>query len=61
MKYNNENRTITADAGMEIYKISEPTIYGKKIRLGKNDLRENYAERTETPKPEIEEDLPYVN
>jgi len=39
---------LTADAGMELYKVSEPEIYGKKITLGINDSADNWAERKET-------------
>ena len=43
-----EGNILTADAGMEIYKVSEPEIYGKKITLGKNDSADNWGERKET-------------
>ena len=50
-----EGNILTADAGMELYKVSEPEIYGKKITLGKNDSADNWAERKET-EIEIEKD-----
>ena len=43
-----EDNKVTADEGKEIYNISEPTIYGKCIILGKNDNFDNWAERPET-------------
>ena len=43
-----EGNILTADAGMEIYKVSEPEIYGKTITLGINDSAENWSERDET-------------
>ena len=50
-----EGNILTAETGMEIYKVSEPEIYGKKITLGKNDSPDNWAERKETI-IEIEQD-----
>ena len=50
-----EGNILTADAGMELYKVSEPEIYGKKITLGINDSADNWAERKET-EIEIEKD-----
>ena len=50
-----EGNILTADAGMEIYKVSNPEIYGKKITLGKNDSADNWGERKETI-IEIEQD-----
>ena len=50
-----EGNILTADAGMELYKVSEPEIYGKKITLGINDSADNWAERKETI-IEIEQD-----
>lgn len=45
-------RIITAKSGKELYKKSNPEIYGKKIALGINDSPENWAERDETiPEP----------
>ena len=54
-----EGNILTADAGMEIYKVSEPEIYGKKITLGKNDSADNWGERKETI-IEIEQELPDI-
>ena len=51
-----ENNIITADEGKEIYKISNPEIYGKRIRLGINDSPENWAERDETIIEDLELD-----
>ena len=53
-----EGNILTAEAGMEIYKVSEPEIYGKKITLGKNDSPDNWGERKETV-IEIEKDDTY--
>ena len=41
-------RIIEAEEGKELYRISEPKIYGKKIALGINDSPDNWAERDET-------------
>lgn len=43
-----EGNKITADEGKEIYKISNPDVYGKTITLGNNDSVESWAERDET-------------
>ncbi len=43
-----ENNKITADEGKEIYKISEPNIYGTIIILGINDSVNNWDEREKT-------------
>lgn len=45
-------RIIEAENGMELYKISDPTMYGKRFALGVNDSPENYNERKETIKEE---------
>ena len=39
---------IEAEEGHELYRISDPSIYGKKFALGINDSPENYGERPET-------------
>lgn len=43
-----EVTVLIASEGKEIYKISEPSIYGKIIILGNNDSVESWAERDET-------------
>ena len=53
-----EGNILTAETGMEIYKVSEPEIYGKKITLGINDSADNWGERKETI-IEIEQDDTY--
>ncbi len=47
-----DGNIMTADEGKEIYSVSNPEIYGKKIALGINDSPNNWAERDETIEPE---------
>jgi len=42
-----EGNILTADAGMEIYKLSEPEFTVRNY-IGKNDSPDNWAERKET-------------
>lgn len=39
---------LTATKGMEIYKISEPEVYGNRVTLAPGDSPDNWAERPET-------------
>lgn len=39
---------LEADPSMELFNISNPSIYAKRISLGVNDSPENWAERPET-------------
>ncbi len=47
-----DKNILIADEGKEIYNISNPKIFGKKIILGINDSVENWIERNETIKNE---------
>ena len=46
---------LVADEGFEIYKISDPSVYGKSITLAKSDSPDNWAERPKTIIEEIPE------
>ena len=50
-------RIIEAEEGKELYRISEPEVYGKKIALGINDSPDNWAERDETIEPEANNEI----
>ena len=52
-----EGNILIADKGKEIYNLSKPEVYGKRVKLADGDKASNWGERVETQKPEDEEEM----
>jgi hypothetical protein len=54
-----EGNILTVSEGKEIYNLSNPDVYGKRVKLGEGDTANNWGERNETI-VEQEEGMFYV-